>query len=51
MEIWIAIDDKTSSIVGFGNQSDAQSAANMHHKLSGNSTRIRKLKIGMTIYE
>lgn len=50
-DIWVAIDTKTNKVVGFGTQSEAQQAGNTHWKLSGNSTKIRTLKVGMTIYE
>lgn len=46
---WIAIDVITDKIVGIGNQSDAQLEANRHKCLSGNTTIVRLLRVGMTI--
>jgi len=50
-DVWVAIDVTTNRIVGFGSQSDAQTAANTHNTLSGNKTKVRTLKVGMIIYE
>ena len=51
MEPWVAIDAETNRIGGFGTRSDAQMGANNHWKLSGNKCTIRKLKIGMILYD
>ena len=51
METWVAIDTVTNRIVGIGSQADAQNSANVHKKLSNNNTIIRKLRVGMIIYE
>ena len=50
-DVWLALDAKTKRVVGFGIQSDAANQANLHKKLSGNDTVIRKLRIGMIVYE
>ena len=51
MEVWIAIDEKTNMLVGFGDRSKADIIANGHRNLSGNKVKVRLLKVGMTIYE
>ena len=51
MEIWIAIDTKTNRLVGFGDRGTADQAGNQHTLLSGNKTKTRTLKVGMTIME
>ena len=50
-ETWLAIDTKTNRLVGFGTQSEAQTAANEHQLLSGNETKVRKLRVGMIVEE
>lgn len=51
MEVWIAIDTKTNRLVGFGDRSMADRAANEHKLLSGNVRTLHTLKKGMTIIE
>lgn len=51
MKVWIAVDTKTNKIVGFGDRSIADQAGNRHSLLSGNKTKTRTLKVGMTIIE
>ena len=50
-DVWLAIDTKTNRLVDFGGQSAVQQSANEHAKLSGNSTVLRKLKVGMVIMD
>jgi len=50
-DVWLAIDTKTNKVIGFGNHSEAQLAANNHWRLSGNETKLRKLRVGIMIYE
>ena len=50
-EVWVAIDERTSRIISFGDQSSVKLSANTHEKLSGNKVKLRMLKVGMILYE